>query len=72
MIESPLNEPTIPELFSAPPESLSDAQFDRIIANFAEERHAWNKKEKAKAAAKGAPKVEKGSVKEISLSDLGL
>jgi hypothetical protein len=57
--ESPLREATITELFGLPPEELSDAQFERIIAEFRAERHTWNKTEEVKRAApkKGQPKI---------------
>lgn len=72
MIDSPLREATIPELFSIDPVKLSDAEFDRIVDQYRSERHSWNVKEKVKTAAKGAPKVAKGSITDVSLDDLGL
>jgi len=72
MPESPLNEPTISELFALPPAELSDANFMRIIEQYRSERHSWNQKEKEKTAKKGAPKVAKGSVTGLTLDDLGL
>lgn len=71
-MSSPLAEPTVPELFSLPADQLTDVEFKRIIAEYRNERHSWNKKEKEKEAKRGAPKVEKGSIKITDLSDLGL
>lgn len=71
-MNSPLTEPTISELFSLPADQLSDTDFKRIIAEYRNERHLWNRAEATKAAKKGAPKVEKGSVQIGGLEDLGL
>ena len=60
---------SLQELFTIPPEQLTDAQFSKIIEVYRSERLSWNAKETTKKAAAGAPKVAKGSVKP-SLADL--
>lgn len=69
MTDSPLAEATITELFTIPPDQLSDAQFERIIAEYRAERHTWNKAEEAKRAA---PKRGQPKITDIDLSDINI
>lgn len=74
--QSPLaeaNPRSLDELFNADPLSLTDEDVGKIVADFRNKRHLWEKEEQeAKTQGRRRKKVYKDAPAKLSLADLDL